>query len=79
MKKIITAILTGVTALLLINGLDAWYQSVPWYMTNEQIYMLITACITVANLLVSTVVNSIKFKKKEQEVKVNWLTVDPED
>ena len=77
MKKIITAILTGVTALLLINGLDAWYQSVSWYMTNTQIYMLITACIAVANLVVSTVVNNIKFKKKEERP-VNWISVDEE-
>lgn len=76
MKKIITAILTGVTALLLINGLDAWYQTVPWYMTNEQIYMLITACIAVANLVVSTVVNNIKFKKKVETTPVNWISVD---
>ena len=76
MKKLIVAILTGVTALLLINGLDAWYQTTPWYMTNEQIYMLITACIAVANLVVSGIINKIHFKKKMEITPVNWITVD---
>lgn len=76
MKKLITAILTGVAALLLINGLDAWYQSVPWYMTNTQIYMLITACIAVANLTVSAIINKIHFKKKTEVTPVNWISVD---
>lgn len=73
-KNIITAVLTAVLALTFIYALDAWYQSVPWYMTDIEIYMLIMTCIAVANLVSNYIVS--KFKKKEQEVKVNWLTVD---
>lgn len=76
MKNIIKALLTGIIGVLLTIGLDAWYQTVPWYMTNEQIYMLIVSCIAIANLVVEFVVNRIKFKKKVETTPVNWISVD---
>lgn len=80
MKKLVIAALTAILSLTYIFLVDIWYQIVPaWYLTEEQSIALMGGLIMVGYLTTDWIVEKIDefiSRKKEEKVKVNWLTVD---
>ena len=78
MKNILTAVLTATYTLMNIALFEEWYLNVPYYLTEMQSYMVMAVLVLVASMFSSLALDfaSKLDKKREEEVKVNWLTVD---
>lgn len=78
MKNIMTALTTGVFTMINILLFETWYANVPYYLTELQSYVIIGLLVVIASIGTNLVFNQIDkhFNKKDEEVKVNWLTVD---
>ena len=78
MKNVLIAVTTAVMTMMNIVLFEEWYANVPWYLTELQSYIVIGILVLVASLFSSFAINfaSKLDKKREEKVKVNWLTVD---
>lgn len=78
-KDLLKAALTAELAFGLIWIVNEAYYYVPYNLSDAEAYVLIAVLIALGSLISTFIVDKIdKYfdKKKEKEVKVNWISVD---